>query len=259
MNDQEQRDLLARYLGNSTPVVDDKPYFYQGIFGSAAILSLDQAIVWLIAAAGIAALILIFLPFVKLSRKELTKPILGLSWYFSLCGFAFMIFETGLIQAFGIFVGGPTYSLAFVLVAVLAGYALGAYYAGRLSRSPQTFLYVGLVLFAMLGTAYLLLPPLLKQLMFLPHPQRILVTVVLALIPSFLAGIPVALAMEGVRREYGSVIAWMWSINSAFNVLAALIFVPLTLKTGISFALLLAGTCYLLACLSLYRRPLLAA
>jgi hypothetical protein len=168
-----------------------------------------------------------------------------------------MTFETGLIQTFVIFVGGPTYSLAFVLVSVLAGYALGSYQAGRLSRHPRTFLYLGLALLATLGATYFLLPPLLKQLMFLSHTQRIMVTVVLALLPSFLAGIPVALAMEGVRRQYGSVVAWMWSVNSALNVLAALIFVPLTLQTGISFAILLAGFLYLLACFSLYRRPLL--
>jgi hypothetical protein len=41
-------------------------------------------------------------------------------------GIACVIFEAGLIQTFGIFVGGPTYSLAFALVAVLDGYALGS-------------------------------------------------------------------------------------------------------------------------------------
>jgi hypothetical protein len=258
MDEVEQGRLLATYRANSEPVVDDKPYFYQGIFGSEAILSFDPTVLRLIVGAAIASLILIFLPFVKLSRKEMTRPILGLAWYFALCGFAFMIFETGLIQIFGIFVGGPTYSLAFVLVSVLTGYALGSYQSGRLSRNPRTFLYVGLTLFATLGAAYFLLPPLLKSLMYLPHAQRLMVTVVLAFLPSFLAGIPVALAMEGVRRQYGSVVAWMWSVNSALNVLAALVFVPLTLQTGISFALVLSGGLYLLACLSQYRRPLLA-
>jgi len=80
---------------------------------------------------------------------------------------------------------------------------------------------------------------------------------VLAFVPSFLAGIPVALAMEGVRRQHGPAVAWMWSVNSALNVMAALLFVPLTLQTGISFALLLSGGLYLLACLSLSQRPVL--
>ena len=60
-------------------------------------------------------------------------------------------------------------------------------------------------------------------------------------------GIPVPLAMTVVRAQHGSVVGWMWGVSSAFNVLGAMSFVPLTQVAGISFALQLVGLLYLIA------------
>lgn len=247
--------ILETYNYDVFPVTDDAPYFYQGTITTPEMDSMDPTLWWLTGSAAAAALILVFLPFLKLGRRDITSSILDLAWYFALCGFAFMMFETGLIQMFGIFVGGPTYSLAFVLISVLIGYSLGCRIAQELSPVPSTFLLLGASLLATMLAIHFFLPALLKACMPLPLPGRIVLTIALALVPSILAGIPVSLAMEAVRTRHGAVVVWMWSINSAFNVLAAVAFVPLTVRTGISFALALAGGLYAVACSRLYFSP----
>jgi len=57
--------------------------------------------------------------------------------------------------------------------------------------------------------------------------------------------------------SHGSTVAWMWGVNSAFNVLGAMSFVPLTLTIGISNSLLIVAFLYMLANVGFaYVKPL---
>jgi len=52
--------------------------------------------------------------------------------------------------------------------------------------------------------------------------------------------------MNCLRERYGSAVAWMWAVSSAFNALGGVAFVCITQATGISSCLLLVAVLYLL-------------
>ncbi len=62
------------------------------------------------------ALLLSLAPILVSRSVKLTSKSVPHLAFFALSGFAFLLFEVGVIQIFSIFVGGPTYSLAVVLV-----------------------------------------------------------------------------------------------------------------------------------------------
>jgi spermidine synthase len=244
-----RREYMEAYPYDVLPVSDDRPYFYrvlkaQGWLGQAFP---ETTIRWLFAFAVASALALVGVPLRKLAHRGLTRSMLQHAVFFALCGYAFLLFEAAIIQKLSVFVGGPAYSLAVVLVSVLAGYAMGSRFAERLSPSPRTYLLVGAALGVLfLATTYGL-PHLIRVATPLPFSARIVVAALVTLVPSVVIGIPVPLAMSHLKDAHGDVVAWMWGISSAFNVLGAMSFVPLSQLWGISGAMLVVAAIYLVA------------
>ena len=196
----------------------------------------------------LAALTLVAVPLAQSDvRSKLTRKVAAYALYFAIAGYAFMLFETSIIQSFGIFVGGPFYSLVVVLVCVLAGYSIGSFLAQRLEPTAKTFFALAALLFVMLLSVYLGLHILIHQFMPLPLPARITICAVVTLLLSIPVGMPVALAMNAVRKKHGPMVAWLWGVNSAFNALGAISFVALSQNMGIAATLLLAAILYLVA------------
>jgi hypothetical protein len=253
---EDRRSILDRYLYDVKPVDDDRPYFYQ-IFKSdnffqsfwgplVRAYSLSSTVAVFICLTLFASVILILAPLAKKDRPKLTLPIVGYAGYFAISGFAFMLFETSIIQSFGIFVGGPFYSLVVVLVCVLAGYSIGSYLAQRLKAESRTFFILAAGLFLLLLFVYFVLRTMIHQFMPLPLPTRVSICAVVTFLLSIPVGIPVALAMNAVRDKYGNMVAWLWGVNSAFNALGAISFVALAQSLGIAATLLLAAALYLI-------------
>jgi SAM-dependent methyltransferase len=251
-----RRAILDSYLYDVKPVNDDRPYFYQ-IFKSdnffqsfwgplVRAYSLSSTVAVFICLTLLASVILILAPLAKRDRPKLTLPIVGYAGYFAISGFAFMLFETSIIQSFGIFVGGPFYSLVVVLVCVLAGYSIGSWLAQRLTAKPRTFLILAGALSLLLLCVYIGIRPLIIQFMPLPLPIRVAICAAVTLLVSIPVGMPVALAMNAVRDKHGTMVAWLWGVNSAFNALGAISFVALAQGFGIAATLLLAAALYLI-------------
>jgi len=247
---REQRQLILNsYKYNIGPATDDKPYFYQLEKNENWLLSSPFAYTPIATTVIIAifALILIILPIKKLGVKQMSTGKLAHAAFFAISGFAFLLFEVAIVQIFSIFVGGPTYALAVVLVAVLAGYSLGSLIAGLLPIRPRTFVALGIALFISNMAACLLLPSAINSLYGLPPAARIATCASITLLLSTLTGIPVPLAMESAKRSYRPEVAWFWGISSAFNALGSACFVLITLRTGIAATLAIVAVLYLFA------------
>lgn len=249
-NPEERKKLLAEYQFNVVPATDDKPYFYQiarsqGIIGSYRWVSETTLAVYI---TLVLALILAFLPIVKLRSKALSKTVMADLAFFATSGFAFLLFEVAIIQLCSIFVGGPTYSLAVVLVAVLGGYSLGAFLSGLLPIKRSSFLIAGVGLCVMLLAAFACLSNTLSSLMSLPFEARVIVCAAITFAMSVVTGIPVSLGMEAVKRTNSNLVPGMWGVSSSFNALGSAIFVFLGQAIGINAILAVAAGLYLVAC-----------
>jgi len=230
------------------PVEDDRPYFYlvDRVTGIKSAF-IAKAVFDMFIVAVLGALILITLPVLRVARGEVTRLTIGYAGFFALTGFSFLLFQASIIQMFAVFAGGPIYSLAVVLVAVLAGYSVGSLLADYLKPHRATFIAIGFAIAMVMLGLYAWLPDLLAFGISWALPGRLFVCGAITFCVSVLIGIPVPLAMTVVRAQHGSVVGWMWGVSSAFNVLGAMSFVPLTQVAGISFALLLVGLLYLIA------------
>lgn len=247
---KKRQELLDKYIFKVDPATDDKPYFYQisrnqSIIGSYRWVSETLLAVYI---ALLLALLLSFAPLLKLRSHKLTAEGAANLAFFAISGFSFLLFEVTIIQLFSIFVGGPTYSLAVVLVAVLGGYALGSFLAGKLPIKRSTFFIVGIVLCALLLLAFAGLSKTLTSLMFLPFEARVIVCASITFFMSVITGIPVTLAMEAVKRSDSKLVPWMWGVSSAFNALGSSVFVFVGQQIGINAILAVSALLYLCAC-----------
>src|SRR4029453_1871933 len=96
--------------------------------------------------------------------------------YFGVVGFAFMAVEIALMQRFTLFLGHPTYSLLVILFVILLSTALGSPLRGRLeiARLGRTMLYAGLALAGLTILYGLFLGDILRSLIGLERPLRII-------------------------------------------------------------------------------------
>jgi hypothetical protein len=249
-NPEERKQLLDNYEYNLVPSTDDKPYFYQiarnqSIIGSYRWVSETTLAVYITLAI---TLILSFAPIVKLGTKVISTTVVAELLFFATSGFAFLLFEVAVIQLCSIFVGGPTYSLAVVLVAVLGGYSVGALIAGRVPIRRSSFLIAGAGLCVMLLAAFAGLAHLLTSLMSLSFEARVCLCAVITFAMSVVTGIPVSLGMEAVKRKNATLVPWMWGVSSGFNALGSAVFTFLGQAIGINAILAVAGALYLIAC-----------
>jgi hypothetical protein len=239
--------LIDQFPTNIFAVHDDKPYFYNQIKEENFLMTSpwSSTPVSLIYATLFFALILVFGPLLRLDNRKLAGQILPFTVFFAICGFAFLLFETTTIQLFSIFVGGPTYALSVVLVSVLTGYAVGSFISQYLKVESRTFVILAIGLGLLMLTLWAGIPYLTKSLLGLEQPARIAICAVVTLLASICTGLPVSLAMNCLRQRYGSAVAWMWAVSSAFNALGGVAFVSITLITGISSCMLLVAALYL--------------
>lgn len=248
---EERKELLDKYVYKVNPATDDKPYFYQ-IARSQTIVGefrwVSETALSVYITLGL-ALLLVFAPLLKTRSKASSKEIAVNLAFFALSGFAFLLFEVAIIQLFSIFVGGPTYSLAVVLVSVLAGYSLGSYTSNFVPVKSSSFIAAGVALGVMLLLTYAFLPGALSAMMPLPFEARVVVCATMAFLMSVVTGIPVSLGMEVVKRSNADLVPWMWAVSSSFNALGSALFVFIGQAIGISAIFSVAAGLYFAACM----------
>jgi spermidine synthase len=248
---EDRYAMISRDKNIPVPVTDDKPYFYQFTNQDPNFWVLNQTAkvpLILIIVALIGSTILVLYPFSQSGRINIPKPILWSGIYFAISGFAFLLYETAIIQMFSIFVGGPIHALGTILVAVLAGYSFGSWCAS-IMKVPErrTFLFYAGGLFLLFLVLYAVVPLTTHSLLFCPLLYRNIICGLLVSAVSACIGLVVSSAMNIVRNEYKYVVSWMWGVSSVFNGLGSLFFVPVTQSTGIASCLLFVAGAFLCA------------
>lgn len=246
---EKRRQIEDSYVDIITPATDDKPYFYQIFRSESWLFSGNYSHTPMVAVLLIVlfSIVLIVLPMSKIKLKELSANIGGYALFFAICGFAFLFFEVSVVQLFTVFVGGPAYALAVVLVSVLVGYSIGCFIVGKLSIKSSTFLAIGAALFVSNICAFFWLQPAINAMLVLDLPARLAACMAITIFISCLAGLPVPLAMESAKRDHPRELTWFWGINCAFNALGAACFPLISFQIGIKASLAIVAVLYLVA------------
>jgi hypothetical protein len=249
-NHDDRAKLIEAYTYNIIPTTDDNPYFYKTMkqsvdwqFTHTEDVNHNQLVV--LAIFGVALLLL--LPVNRAKGPKTMNVLSRFGPFFALSGFAFLLFETSLMQVLNIFVGGPLYSMAVTLVAVLGGYGVGSWLAKAFKPQAKFFGILGVLLCGLFVATYAFIVPGIHDLMSLPNEMRILVAVAITLALSIPTGMLVPMGAEVVSKIDKPSVAWMWGINSGFNVLGGVSYVGLSQCLGIKATFLVVAVFYLVA------------
>jgi hypothetical protein len=247
--------FCAAYRMNVCAPTDDKPFFFNmrrlGDLGAALppgyLYSIDPFRVLFLTLGILAVLCAIgfVLPLAAVRRVAGRPGARALS-FFAFIGLGFLLLEVVLIQRFVLFLGFPTYALSVVLFALLVFTGLGALLSSR--GTPRNTLIAALAaVTALTAAAAFGLQPLLRALIDLPFPARVVVSVAL-LAP---AGLGMGMAMPiGIRRLvdlHPGGVPWAWAVNGLTSVLASALAVAIAITAGFTVATLAACACYVAA------------
>jgi hypothetical protein len=232
---------------------DDKPFFFNmrrlGDIGTAPppgyLYSVDPFRVLILTLGILAVLCAIGFVLPLLAVRRAGRPSAGALSFFAFIGLGFLLLEVVLIQRFVLFLGFPTYALSVVLFALLVFTGLGALLAERLGGPARRVLVRALAAVTVLtAIAAFGLQPLLRALIDLPFPARVVVAVLL-LAP---AGVGMGMAMPiGLRRLVGlhpAGVPWAWAVNGLTSVLASALAVAIAITAGFTVATLVACAFY---------------
>ena len=169
--------------------------------------------------------------------------------YFGCLGLGFILVEIILIQKFILFLGHPVYSLAVVLLAILAFGGLGSYLSGRLftERLRPTLIKLLVGLWMLILVYAVILSPIIYGAVHLPLAARIALTVALLAPMALLMGMPMPLGIRLLSRRMPETLPWAWGVNGATSVMGSAAALVVALLTGFNQALLIGAATYLVA------------
>ena len=246
----------------------DRPYFFHffkwrtlpeflSLRARGGLPLLEQGYLILIATlaqAVVASIFLILLPLWlgKGRGSEASVPGAGrerfrvLVYFFSL-GLAFLFIEMAFIQKFILFLSHPLYAVGVVIAGFLLFAGLGSTCCGRLSgdRTVLVRAVAGICVLALLYLA--LLPVLCRQLIQLPDPVKVVVTLLLIAPLGFCMGMPFPLGLARLSGRAPGLVPWAWGINGCASVISAILATLLATHFGFSMVVGSAACLYLLA------------
>jgi len=252
--------LVTGATDELTPPTDDRPFFFFFTkFGDLFELSgkkIYDPSLWVLVSLGtVLALGLLFIVmplFAALFRGEAAAPgesrkaqVAVLS-YFALVGFAFMAIEIALLQRFTLFLGHPTYSLLVILFVVLLATAIGSRLSERfpIARLGNVMLYAGLAL-AVLTVVYgLVLGDLLRAMIGLARPLRILVTGILVAPCGLMMGVMVPSVVRILAAAKSPLVPWGWGVNGATSVIGTSIATIIAMYVGFTATFIVGAVIY---------------
>jgi hypothetical protein len=251
--------ILASLPFDVSPATDERPYFYWIRNNSeSALESATGSYLFPVPSIRVMFLVTVFLclvlaaipAWVLKKRKIAVASSLRALPFFALAGFGFILAENALFMRLTLFVGGPFYSLSIVLPAILIGYSLGSFLAGRfVPRAVKG----GVLLLPAYAAGFLLFGWAASHLLpaFMSAGLSVRMAIATCLVAPFgiLLGLAVPWYMETLKADEraGETLAWMWGVNSAGNVIGSMLFVPLCHALGMHNAFNLAGLFYLVA------------
>lgn len=235
-------------------VTDDRPFPFDVTRDHGEIVDgLERAL----ELAGLMVLLPAFLVFRgRVGERERGAKLLGLALvpWFALLGVAYLSVELLLVQRLAIWLSSPTWSLAIVLSAMLAGSGLGGSRAAGL-RKPAVLAAMGLVTLLVLGAAFGL-GALVDATMALPWAARVALAVLGVGAVAVPMGLAFPWAMTVVRGRLGEAEAGLYfAINGAAGAVTAPLVLISTMDQGFHLSWLYAAGLQALCMLLLGLAP----
>jgi spermidine synthase len=256
------RDFTDRYVFDSYPLTDNRPYFAGYVkFGDLipALSQVDQLqddwgylAIWVtLAVAFAAAVLLVLSPVLLRWRLAFSRQPgkIGAVIYFACLGLGYMMVEIALLARFVLPLENTTVSAATVIAGMLVFSGLGSFAAERIRQSVH--LALPLILGAVAALLFLYgvaLGPPLRWIGAQPYAARVTFSLALIAPPAFLMGFPMPSAMALLARQgKSSLFIWAWGINGCCSVLGAAAAPILAVQIGLSFVLGISACGYLMA------------
>jgi hypothetical protein len=171
--------------------------------------------------------------------------------YFAAIGLAFLLAEIPLIQRFILYLGQQSYAMTTVLFSLLLFSGLGSHFSPRIPAR----LALGLLVILLILTSPVLAVAFGATL-GLPLSYRLGIGALLLAPLGFLMGVPFPAGLRWISSGFASpassrnsipIIPWVWGVNGAASVIAAVAAALLALTWGYSWVLRLSALCYAIA------------
>jgi SAM-dependent methyltransferase len=272
----ELERAVADPLYDYSPPTDARPYFFNILRPRALVsgvvthdaegitakgnLAATITLLFLFALSAILVGAVILLPLARsglpqLAASDFAQALL----YFCLIGAGFMLVQIPLMQRFSVYLGHPTYSVGVILFSMIAAAGAGSALSDRLPIERDLRLAAGIPLgiASILLVATLSLQPLIDATLSNGLLSRCALVVAFVSAASLPLGFCFPLGLRLVRRLSDAATPWMWGVNGACGVLAAVAAVGISIWSGIDTSLRIASAAYLLLALPsihLWRR-----
>jgi hypothetical protein len=264
--EQAPARFYASYPFDVRPPTDDWPFFFntakaESLFASLRLRGAMDAmrtynfdavfiLFILLAFAVVSLLLVIFIPLARHARgaqgRASRLPAAKL-FYFVCLGLGFILLEVVLIQRFHLYLGHPVYSLAVILVSVLALSGIGSVFTQRVSdaRVSRAALVASAAVLVFLAAHEACWASFLRWTLGMSLPTRIAMAVA-SLIPIGLCmGMPYPLGLRAISRTNPGGLPWVWAVNAAASVVGSIAAFALAMAVGFRAVLLISGFCYL--------------
>ena len=253
-------ELVANEAAELRPPTDDRPFFFfftkfPDLFQVAGKKIYDPGL-WVLVSLGsvlVLGLFFIALPLAiglvrggATAAGESKRAQATALTYFGFVGFAFMAIEIALMQRFTLFLGHPTYSLLVILFVILLATAIGARVSERYAPG-KLMLYAGLGLAALSILYGLVLGDVLRALIGLARPLRIVITGLLVAPCGALMGVMVPSVVRVLGAAKSPLVPWGWGVNGATSVIGTSVATIVAMYAGFTATFIVGALAYALA------------
>ncbi len=169
--------------------------------------------------------------------------------YFIAIGLGYILAEIAFIQRFVLFLGHPTYALTVVIFLMLLASGVGSMLSRRWLSEPQRVRIPLAVAIGMLVAYVWILPPLLRALVGMAFPLKLIVSGIVLVPPALAMGMPFPSGLRALaqRKAEDNTIEWAWALNAASSVLGSVLAMVVAIQFGLNWTLACGGAAYLAA------------
>ncbi|HVT82280.1 MAG TPA: hypothetical protein VHM90_16680 [Phycisphaerae bacterium] len=258
-----RQNFIAQYPFELAAPGDSQPYFFhmfrwsfygelQRKHGEGVHRFLEVSFVMLLVAVVQAlalAAILILLPLAPgINTLRQTQRKTSSLAYFLMIGLGFMFLEMAFVQKLALYLAHPIYAAAVVIASFLVFAGLGSQYS-KSWPTPDRTVRGAAIAICIFGIGFLLaLDPWLSLTQSWNVAARCAIAACTIAPLSFAMGNFFPLGLTRTAESQPAVVPWAWAINGFASVLAASAAPLLAMQFGFSWLVIIAMSCYILAC-----------
>ncbi|HMB68061.1 MAG TPA: hypothetical protein VKU85_02075, partial [bacterium] len=262
----DKRDrILAEDPREMAPATDDRPFFFhfypwrdlftfQWLAADEDDPQLSIAVILMLATlimVTVLSAVFILLPLARHRLPKADAPRAAAFAYFASLGLGFILIELALLQKLTIFLGGPTYTMAVTLFAVLFFSGFGSLASRRLAADPVRLISVSVPVLAVLAVAAsLTFGPVTDRLLGLSHAGRIAAAVAMVAPLGFFMGMPFPAGLLILNRRQPELTPWAWGINACMTVMGTVLCIMLSTAYGFGRTMQVGAVVYVVGWLA---------